>query len=75
MNAGDLSGKSIAFAGSGGLDSCTITRWLSNQGVRVVCFTADFAQPDEKSLDDGPLALILVLRNGILDHLSGVCLL
>jgi argininosuccinate synthase len=52
MNVGDLSGKSIAFAGSGGLDSCTITRWLSNQDVRVVCFTADFAQPDEKSLDD-----------------------
>ncbi|HEY9601240.1 MAG TPA: argininosuccinate synthase [Allocoleopsis sp.] len=47
MKAQDLKGKTIAFAGSGGLDSCTITRWLTEQGVRVVCFTADLGQPDE----------------------------
>lgn len=47
MKAQDLQGKTIAFAGSGGLDSCTITRWLTDQGVRVVCFTADLGQPDE----------------------------
>jgi argininosuccinate synthase len=47
MKAQDLKGKTIAFAGSGGLDSCTITRWLTDQGVRVVCFTADLGQPDE----------------------------
>ncbi|MBV9388653.1 MAG: argininosuccinate synthase [Chroococcidiopsidaceae cyanobacterium CP_BM_ER_R8_30] len=48
MKAQDLKGKTIAFAGSGGLDSCTITRWLTDKGVRVVCFTADLGQPDEE---------------------------
>lgn len=47
MKAQDLKGQTIAFAGSGGLDSCTITRWLTDMGVRVVCFTADLGQPDE----------------------------
>lgn len=47
MKAQDLKGKTIGFAGSGGLDSCTITRWLADQGVQVVCFTADLGQPDE----------------------------
>ena len=43
----DLKGQTVAFAASGGLDSCTVTRWLTDHGVRVVCFTADIAQPDE----------------------------
>jgi len=47
MNVHDLKGKTIAFAASGGLDSCTITHWLTEQGVKVVAFTADLAQPDE----------------------------
>jgi argininosuccinate synthase len=47
MNVQDLKGKTIAFAASGGLDSCTITHWLTQQGVKVVAFTADLAQPDE----------------------------
>jgi argininosuccinate synthase len=51
MNVNDLKGKTVAFAASGGLDSCTITRWLTEQGVRVACFTADMAQPDEVDLD------------------------
>jgi len=52
MKASDLSGKTIAFAGSGGLDSCTITRWLADQDVRVVSVTLDLGQPDETSLDE-----------------------
>lgn len=52
MNVQDLKGKKIAFAGSGGLDSCTITHWLSRQGVDVVCVTADLGQPDEASFDE-----------------------
>ncbi|MBD2183965.1 argininosuccinate synthase [Aerosakkonema funiforme] len=51
MKAQDLVGKTIAFAGSGGLDSCTITRWLTDMGVQVICFTADLGQPDEEDLD------------------------
>lgn len=52
MNASDLKGKTIAFAGSGGLDSCTITRWLADLGVNVVSVTLDLGQPDESSLDE-----------------------
>ncbi len=51
MKAQDLKGKTIAFAGSGGLDSCTITRWLTDKGVRVLCFTADLGQPDEEDTE------------------------
>lgn len=51
MKAQDLKGKTIAFAGSGGLDSCTITRWLTDIGVNVVCFTADLGQPDEEDIE------------------------
>jgi len=47
MKIDDLKGQTIAFAASGGLDSCTITHWLAEQGVKVVCFTADLGQPDE----------------------------
>ena len=43
----DLKGQTVAFAASGGLDSCTVTQWLTENGVEVVCFTADIAQPDE----------------------------
>jgi argininosuccinate synthase len=47
MNVHDLKGQTIAFAASGGLDSCTITHWLTEQGVKVIACTADLAQPDE----------------------------
>src|ERR1700761_8755993 len=47
MNVTELKGKTIGFLASGGLDSCTITHWLNENGVKVVCFTADLAQPDE----------------------------
>ncbi len=47
MTVNDLKGRTVAFAASGGLDSCTITKWLTEHGVTVVCFTADMAQPDE----------------------------
>jgi argininosuccinate synthase len=50
MNVHDLSGKTVALAASGGLDSCTVTRWLTDHGVHVVCMTADLAQPDEKDI-------------------------
>ena len=51
MDVQDLKGKTIAFLASGGLDSCTITHWLTQQGVKVVTFTGDLGQPDEESLD------------------------
>src|SRR5262245_44487834 len=48
----DLKGQTVAFAASGGLDSCTITKWLTENGVKVVCFTADIAQPDETNFGE-----------------------
>jgi argininosuccinate synthase len=48
----DLKGRTVAFAASGGLDSCTVTRWLTEHGVTVKCFTADIAQPDETNFDE-----------------------
>lgn len=51
MQVQDLKGKAVAAAVSGGLDSCTITQWLTDNGVDVVCLTADLAQPDEPDLE------------------------
>jgi argininosuccinate synthase len=48
----DLKGQTVAFAASGGLDSCTVTKWLTEHGVKVVCFTADIAQPDESNFGE-----------------------
>ncbi len=70
MKAQDLKGKTIAFAGSGGLDSCTITRWLADQGVEVVCFTADLGQPDE---DDTEAIRQRMLLAGVKDFVLLPC--
>lgn len=51
MNSNDLKGQTIGFLASGGLDSCTITNWLTKQGINVVTFTADLGQPDEPDLE------------------------
>ena len=40
------------MAASGGLDSCTITHWLTRHGVEVVAYTADLGQPDEEDMED-----------------------
>ncbi|CAN5121306.1 argininosuccinate synthase [soil metagenome] len=47
-----LKGRTVAFAASGGLDSCTVTQWLTEHDVKVVAFTADIAQPDEANFDE-----------------------
>lgn len=52
MNFKQLKGQTIGAAVSGGLDSCTITQWLVDNGVDVVAFTADLGQPDEVNIDD-----------------------
>ncbi len=52
MNVEDLKGRTVGFLASGGLDSCTTTRWLTDNGVKVVTFTADLGQPDEKDLNE-----------------------
>ncbi len=52
MTVKDLRGKRIVLAASGGLDSCTVARWLTDQGVEVVSVTADIGQPDEEDVED-----------------------
>lgn len=52
MNVNDLKGQTIALLASGGLDTCTITHWLKENGVKVVALTADLAQPDETDFAD-----------------------
>ena len=52
MKLADIRGERIALAASGGLDSCTVTRWLADQGVEVVGITADIGQPDEDDIAD-----------------------
>ncbi len=57
MNVHDLAGKTVALCASGGLDSCVTTHWLTSQGIKVVSFTADLGQPDEKDLNDVALRM------------------
>jgi argininosuccinate synthase len=52
MTVHELKGQTVAFAASGGLDSCTVTRWLTDHGVKVFCITADIAQPDEANFGE-----------------------
>jgi len=52
MQVGDLKGKTVMVAVSGGLDSCTIAHWLTQRGVQVVGYTADLGQPDEENIED-----------------------
>lgn len=52
MNINDLKGKTIGAAVSGGLDSCTISQWLTDKGVKVFSMTADLGQPDEVDVND-----------------------
>lgn len=52
MKLSNLKGMKLGVCVSGGLDSKTITRRLVNEGLDVVCFTADLAQPDERNIND-----------------------
>lgn len=52
MNINDLKNTTIALASSGGLDSCTVTKWLTENGVKVISITADLGQPDEINMDE-----------------------
>lgn len=53
MHWRELKDKGVTIVGgavSGGLDSCTVTHWLSSKGFSVHCFTVDLGQPDEEDL-------------------------
>lgn len=52
MNWRILRDKNVCLGGavSGGLDSCTVTHWLTQKGFSVNAFTVDLGQPDEQNL-------------------------
>ncbi|MGQ9661023.1 MAG: argininosuccinate synthase [Kiritimatiellia bacterium] len=50
MTITDLKKEKVGICVSGGLDSRTVTRRLVEEGIQVICFTADLAQPDEKDI-------------------------
>ncbi len=52
MRLRDLAGKKIGICVSGGLDSKTVTARLLEEGLDVICVTADLAQPDETDIGD-----------------------
>jgi argininosuccinate synthase len=52
MKLSDLKGERVGLCVSGGLDSKTLARKLTDLGVDVVCFTADLGQPDERDIRD-----------------------
>lgn len=58
MKLDELDGKKIGMCVSGGLDSKTVTKRLMQDGIDVVCFTADLAQPDEEDI------------NGVIDKMA-----
>jgi len=47
-------GDVVGICVSGGLDSKTVALRLVQAGVKVKCFCADIAQPDEEDIDDIP---------------------
>lgn len=51
LTVADLRGRTVALAGSGGLDSCTVIHWLKENDVNVIVYTADLGQPDEPDLE------------------------
>ena len=52
MKIHELKDRTVGICVSGGLDSKTITKKLVEEGVRVVCFSADLAQPDEPDIQN-----------------------
>jgi argininosuccinate synthase len=52
MTVTDLKGLTVGACVSGGLDSRTISKVLIEAGVKVIGFSADLGQPDEKNIND-----------------------
>ena len=52
MTIENLKGLNVGACVSGGLDSRTIAKRLTEAGVNVTGFTADLGQPDEKDIQD-----------------------
>ena len=51
ITSADLKGETVVMAVSGGLDSCPLAHWLTQQNNKVVAYTADLGQPDEEDIE------------------------
>lgn len=52
MKLSQLKGKTVGVCVSGGLDSKTVTKRLMEENIKVICFSADLAQPDEDDIQN-----------------------
>ena len=52
MTIDELKNQRVGICVSGGLDSRTIAKKLTESGVDVLCFSADLAQPDETDINN-----------------------
>jgi len=52
MRIQDLKNERVGICVSGGLDSKTVATRLLEDGLDVLCFTADLGQPDETDIND-----------------------
>ncbi len=52
MTLNEIKNEKVGICVSGGLDSRTITKRLMEEGIKVVCFTANLAQPDVKDISE-----------------------
>ena len=52
LTLSDLKGCTVGACVSGGLDSRTIAKVMMEAGLKVVAFSADLGQPDEKHISD-----------------------
>ena len=52
MRIQDLKDERIGVCVSGGLDSKTVTSRMLEEGLDVLCFSADLGQPDEEDIND-----------------------
>ncbi|MCL1888497.1 MAG: argininosuccinate synthase [Kiritimatiellaeota bacterium] len=52
MTLKDLKNETVGACVSGGLDSRTIAKAMTDLGVKVIGFTADLGQPDEVDIED-----------------------
>lgn len=52
MRIEDLKNEKIGICVSGGLDSKTVTTRMLEDGLDVLCFSADLGQPDEEDIND-----------------------
>ena len=52
MQIQDLKEERIGVCVSGGLDSKTVTARMLEEGLDLICFSADLGQPDEENIND-----------------------